>query len=64
MAVGELVVLPAARKAAPGTLIITDGFSCREQIEQATGRHALHIAEVLQMALHESIVTPENIRAA
>src|SRR5438552_434006 len=64
MAVGELVVLPAARKAAPGTLIITDGFSCREQIEQATGRHALHIAEVLQMALHESIVAPENIRAA
>ena len=64
MAVGELVVLPAVRKAAPGTLIITDGFSCREQIEQATGRQALHIAEVLQMALHESIVTPENIRAA
>ena len=33
-------------------LIIADGFSCREQIAQGTDRHALHLAEVLQMALH------------
>ena len=26
-------------------LIIADGFSCREQIAQCTGRHALHLAE-------------------
>jgi hypothetical protein len=33
-------------------LIIADGFSCREQISQLTNRHALHLAEVLQLALH------------
>jgi hypothetical protein len=33
-------------------LIIADGFSCREQIAQGSPRHALHLAEVLQMALN------------
>ena len=28
-------------------LIVTDGFSCREQIAQGTHRRALHVAEVL-----------------
>ncbi|MGH7718479.1 MAG: FAD-binding and (Fe-S)-binding domain-containing protein [Gemmatimonadaceae bacterium] len=50
---GERVLLPAVRSAAEDTLIIADGFSCREQIAQATGRDALHLAQVLQMALHE-----------
>ncbi|HEY2854944.1 MAG TPA: FAD-linked oxidase C-terminal domain-containing protein [Gemmatimonadaceae bacterium] len=48
---GERVLLPAVRGARPDTLIIADGFSCREQIAQTTGRHALHIAEVLELAL-------------
>ncbi len=51
--VGELELLPAVRQAAPDTLIIANGFSCREQIAQGTDRHALHLAEVLQMALHQ-----------
>ncbi len=50
-AIGELELLPAVRKAPPEWLIIADGFSCREQIAQGTGRRALHFAEVLQMAL-------------
>ncbi|MBV9499918.1 MAG: FAD-binding oxidoreductase [Acidobacteriaceae bacterium] len=50
---GERVLLPAIRTASKGTLIIADGFSCREQIRQQTDRHALHLAQVLQMALHE-----------
>jgi Fe-S oxidoreductase len=49
-AVGERVLLPAVRSAAPETLIVADGFSCREQINQSTGRSAVHLAEVLQMA--------------
>jgi hypothetical protein len=53
-AIGELELLPAIRKAPPDWLIIADGFSCREQIAQGTGRHALHLAEVLQMALDPS----------
>ncbi len=50
-AIGELELLPAIRNAPPNWLIIADGFSCREQIAQETGRQALHLAEVLQMAL-------------
>jgi len=46
-AIGERVLLPAVRKASEDTLIVTDGFSCREQIFQATGKRALHLAEVL-----------------
>ena len=44
---GERVLLPAVRAAEPGTIIVTDGFSCREQIAQNTGKRALHLAEVL-----------------
>ncbi len=52
-AVGEHGVLPKVRQADDDALIVTDGFSCREQIEQGTGRHPLHVAEVLRLALHE-----------
>ncbi len=51
MAIGELELLPAVRKAPADWLIIADGFSCREQIAQGSKRHALHLAEVMQMAL-------------
>ncbi len=50
---GERVLLPAVRRADPQTLIIADGFSCREQIAQQTGRRALHLAQVLQLALYQ-----------
>jgi len=50
-AVGERVLLPAVRRAKSETLIVSDGFSCREQILQATGRQAIHLAEVLHMAM-------------
>jgi len=43
----ERVLLPAVRAAEPGTVIVSDGFSCREQIAQNTGKRALHLAEVL-----------------
>src|SRR5579863_332501 len=54
MAIGELELLPAVRSAPPDCLIIADGFSCREQIAQGSDRHALHLAEVLQLALEEA----------
>src|SRR5262249_27394333 len=53
-AVGERVLLPAVRKASAQTLIVADGFSRQEQIVQATGRQAMHIAEAIQLALRES----------
>jgi len=46
--IGERALLPAVRRAPLETLIVADGFSCREQISQATGRQALHLAQVLQ----------------
>jgi FAD/FMN-containing dehydrogenase/Fe-S oxidoreductase len=53
LAIAELELLPAIRNASPETLIIADGFSCREQVRQCTGRSPLHLAEVLQMARRE-----------
>jgi Fe-S oxidoreductase len=51
MKCGERVLLPAVREADKSTLIIADGFSCREQIAQATDRQALHLAQVIRMAM-------------
>jgi Fe-S oxidoreductase len=51
MQVGDLVLLPAVRKTSANTLIVADGFSCREQIEQGTGRRAVHVAQALQAAI-------------
>lgn len=47
MAIGEQTLLPAVRKAGSERLILADGFSCREQIEQATGARTWHVAELL-----------------
>ncbi|HTB96095.1 MAG TPA: FAD-binding and (Fe-S)-binding domain-containing protein [Terracidiphilus sp.] len=40
-------LLPAVRSAGPATIIVSDGFSCREQIAQLGQARALHFAEVL-----------------
>jgi FAD/FMN-containing dehydrogenase/Fe-S oxidoreductase len=50
-AIGEQELLPRVRAAAPETLVLADGYSCRTQIEQGTDRRALHLAEVLAGAL-------------
>ncbi|MCC6947187.1 MAG: FAD-binding protein [Bradyrhizobiaceae bacterium] len=47
LAMGELSLLPAVRKAAPETIVVADGTSCREQIAHGAGREALHVARVL-----------------
>jgi Fe-S oxidoreductase len=46
----ERVLLPAIRETDTDTLVLANGFSCREQIRQTVGRPALHIAEVLALA--------------
>ncbi|HZU14812.1 MAG TPA: FAD-binding and (Fe-S)-binding domain-containing protein [Chloroflexota bacterium] len=51
VAVGERHLLPAVRSAPPSTLIVADGFSCREQIGQMTGRRAVHLAQVVDEAV-------------
>ncbi|WP_374157629.1 FAD-binding and (Fe-S)-binding domain-containing protein [Mycobacterium sp. G7A2] len=49
--VGERVLLPAVRNAAPNTAVVADGFSCRTQIAQGTERRAVHLAELLARGL-------------
>jgi Fe-S oxidoreductase len=59
--IGELILFPAVRDAPKETLIVADGFSCREQIAQATGRETIHIAEVVEMAIrHEKPARPSK----
>jgi Fe-S oxidoreductase len=60
VAVGEQSLLPSVRQARLDTLIVTDGFSCREQIEQLTGRKPLHLAQLIQMALRRQRGTVEG----
>jgi Fe-S oxidoreductase/FAD/FMN-containing dehydrogenase len=55
LAIGERRLLPAVRKADDSTIIVADGFSCREQISQQTQREALHLAEVIQLAREAEI---------
>nr|WP_111932510.1 FAD-binding and (Fe-S)-binding domain-containing protein [Paraburkholderia bryophila] len=52
--IGEDELFPAVRQATAAnaeTIVLTNGFSCREQIEQGTGRQAMHIAQLAQRAL-------------
>jgi len=51
LAMGELSLLPAVRKADADTLVVADGTSCRHQIHDGTQRDALHVARVLAMSL-------------
>jgi Fe-S oxidoreductase len=61
---GERVLLPAVRAAAPDTLIVANGFSCRQQIEQLTDRKPMHLAEVLLLAFEEGEVeSPDQERS-
>ncbi|MFL6713201.1 MAG: (Fe-S)-binding protein, partial [Sulfurifustis sp.] len=51
MKMGEAALLPAVRATASDALVVADGTSCRHQIRDGAGRHALHVARVLQAAL-------------
>ena len=51
VAAGERVLLPRVREARPDTVVVADGFSCREQIGQLTDRAAVHSIELLAAGL-------------
>jgi FAD/FMN-containing dehydrogenase/Fe-S oxidoreductase len=46
-AIANLGLLPAVNAAGAMTLIVADGFSCREQIGQLSDREGMHLAEIL-----------------
>jgi Fe-S oxidoreductase len=50
LAIGELGVLPKMRAAAPDTLLVAAGTSCRHQIRDAARREAVHPAQILDRA--------------
>jgi Fe-S oxidoreductase len=70
VAMAELSLLPAVRRADTATLIVADGTSCRHQISDGTERRAIHVARVLAMSLDSSSfrgarsVSPESITPA
>ena len=51
IAMAELSLLPAVRKAGTDALVVADGTSCRHQIADGTDRQAVHVAQVLERAL-------------
>ena len=53
LAMGELSLLPAVRKAAADAIIVADGTSCRHQIQDGTGRDAVHVARILALLIHQ-----------
>jgi FAD/FMN-containing dehydrogenase/Fe-S oxidoreductase len=50
VAVAEHALLPAVRAADHDAVLVADGFSCRTQIADLTGRRAVHLAELLHAA--------------
>jgi FAD/FMN-containing dehydrogenase/Fe-S oxidoreductase len=61
IACGERALLPEVRKTPVSTIIMADGFSCKEQIAQQTNRHALHLAEVLRLGLNHQREHPPTM---
>jgi FAD/FMN-containing dehydrogenase/Fe-S oxidoreductase len=61
---GERVLLPEIRAANAETLIVADGFSCREQVAQSTRRQALHVADVIHLATREVATSGRELVSA
>jgi FAD/FMN-containing dehydrogenase/Fe-S oxidoreductase len=61
IACGERKLFPDVRKTGLSTIIVADGFSCKEQIAQDTNRKGLHLAEVMQMAIRDGEHGPPGV---
>ncbi|QCP53620.1 FAD-binding oxidoreductase [Trinickia violacea] len=51
MKIAEDTLLPLVRRASADTIVVTNGFSCREQIQQGAGRQPIHVAQLALQAL-------------
>ncbi|MGN6461424.1 MAG: FAD-binding and (Fe-S)-binding domain-containing protein, partial [Pseudolabrys sp.] len=63
LAMGELSLLPAVRKADADTLVVADGTSCRHQIHDGAQRDALHVARVLAISVRtaaDNAISPSS----
>lgn len=65
LAMAELSLLPAVRKAEPGALVVADGTSCRHQIHDGAGREAVHVVRVLEASIAAArAAAPRQLEAA
>lgn len=53
VAVAENALLPAVRAVGEDAVVLADGFSCRTQLDNLSGHHGAHLAEVLAERLHD-----------
>ena len=60
LAMGELSLLPAVRRAPDDALIVADGTSCRHQIKDGAKRDAAHVARVLAMSVAAANRKPDS----
>jgi Fe-S oxidoreductase len=60
MAMAELALLPALRRAPADALVLASGTSCRQQIRDGSGRAPLHLAQLLARAL-PAAATPTGV---
>ena len=51
LSIGEQVLFPAIRSQEGDFVVVSEGVSCRQQIEHGTGKQARHLAQVLADAL-------------
>jgi Fe-S oxidoreductase len=51
LGMGEQGLFPQIRRTGRDTLLVADGFACRKQIQDGTGRSARHTAVLLKLAL-------------
>ncbi|MGV2290163.1 FAD-binding and (Fe-S)-binding domain-containing protein [Trinickia sp. YCB016] len=64
MKIAEDKLLPLVRSASAETIVVTNGFSCREQIQQGAGRQPIHVAQLVLQALSQQIVNEGDQHAA
>ena len=50
MKIGEQTLFPAIREQGGDFVVVAEGVSCRQQIEQGTGKRAMHLVEALAAA--------------
>ncbi len=49
--IGDLSLLPQVRRTGQGEAVVTDGFSCREQVRQLSDKKPVHFAQLIKKAL-------------
>ncbi len=57
--IGELALFPALRSMPAGSVVLTNGFSCREQIHQELGIKTVHLAQLLRDAMVTSDISSQ-----